>query len=314
MLWYSHQVESENTEAPWGIKNILIYILYALTLMSVNILVLFPIGMFAARISVFPHSCCISRRLILGFNSIQYMDDFLALVQKVLILMNSKKMQQSVVLKSPYVTKKNDEFYKNISEYSNPEINQKFRSMIDLTELYSKTNSELMLKNRKVVTSKMRQLNILLIQFSGILDQLDVKIKDHQGFITEMKLAEYYDEENEKNYDDTIIPILLPDQHTLLHQFEKLTIQLENLTARINKPINLCCCRVNCCGLFYHSVFHSNDQLEHMLEENFDGRRFTVKSRDGKQLDCMFFPFSNEKVLTMKEIEQMKQVNDTEAN
>jgi hypothetical protein len=38
-----------------------------------------------------------------------------------------------------------------------------------------------------------------------------------------------------------------------------------------------------------------------MLEKNFDGRKFQVKVRDGTLLDCMFFPFSEEKVLTQKE-------------
>lgn len=40
-----------------------------------------------------------------------------------------------------------------------------------------------------------------------------------------------------------------------------------------------------------------------MLEENFDGRRFMIKSRDGKRIDCMFFPFSSEKVYTLREID-----------
>lgn len=40
-----------------------------------------------------------------------------------------------------------------------------------------------------------------------------------------------------------------------------------------------------------------------MLEKNFDGRRFTVKSKDGTPIDCMFFPFNDEKVVTKTEME-----------
>ena len=43
--------------------------------------------------------------------------------------------------------------------------------------------------------------------------------------------------------------------------------------------------------------------MEMMLEKNFDGRRFTVRSRDREKLDCMFFPFNEEKVMTMMEFE-----------
>ena len=39
-----------------------------------------------------------------------------------------------------------------------------------------------------------------------------------------------------------------------------------------------------------------------MLEKNFDGRRFFVKSKDGAPIDCMFFPFNDERVVTLAEI------------
>ena len=39
-----------------------------------------------------------------------------------------------------------------------------------------------------------------------------------------------------------------------------------------------------------------------MLVKNFDGRRFTVKSNDGCKIDCMFFPFNDEKVVTVAEM------------
>lgn len=70
------------------------------------------------------------------------------------------------------------------------------------------------------------------------------------------------------------------------------------MIARANTTLNCLCCRTNCFGLFYKDLFHSNAQLEEMLSEGFDGRRFGVKAHDGVNLDCMFFPFNEEKVVT----------------
>lgn len=39
-----------------------------------------------------------------------------------------------------------------------------------------------------------------------------------------------------------------------------------------------------------------------MLRNEFGGRRFTVRGQDGTKLDCMFFPFNDEKVLTREEL------------
>lgn len=122
-----------------------------------------------------------------------------------------------------------------------------------------------------------------------------------------MKLHEYYHEDNEKDFDPNIIPFIKSvegnDQHEKLEQLEKLTIRLEMVMRRVNRPINLLCCRSNFFGLVYYNVFHSNEQMEMMLEKNFDGRRFTVRSRDREKLDCMFFPFNEEKVMTLMELE-----------
>lgn len=46
--------------------------------------------------------------------------------------------------------------------------------------------------------------------------------------------------------------------------------------------------------------------MEQILTNNFDGRRFSVPALDGKALDCMFFPFNEEKVLTVDELETLK--------
>lgn len=88
----------------------------------------------------------------------------------------------------------------------------------------------------------------------------------------------------------------------LLERYEELVIEFRRFLNRANAPVNCGCCRVSCCGLWYWNLFHSNDQLEQMLAKNFDGRRFTVNSQDGTKLDCMFFPFNDEKVLTVEEV------------
>jgi hypothetical protein len=43
-----------------------------------------------------------------------------------------------------------------------------------------------------------------------------------------------------------------------------------------------------------------------MLQNNFDGRTFMVKSIDGTKLDCMFFPFNEEPVMTIEEMKEIK--------
>ena len=71
-----------------------------------------------------------------------------------------------------------------------------------------------------------------------------------------------------------------------------------------NEPINWRCCRGNCFGFKVTNLFHSDDQLEEMLHKNFDGRRLTVKAFDQVDVDCMFFPFSEEQVLTKAEMKE----------
>ena len=59
---------------------------------------------------------------------------------------------------------------------------------------------------------------------------------------------------------------------------EELVLEFRGIVTRANAPISCGCCRLNCCGFKFVNVFHSDDQLEQMLEKNFDGRRFTVKA------------------------------------
>jgi len=47
-----------------------------------------------------------------------------------------------------------------------------------------------------------------------------------------------------------------------------------------------------------------------MLAKNFDGRKFWVKAKDGTKLDCMFFPFNDQKVETIEEREAKKKADE----
>lgn len=76
---------------------------------------------------------------------------------------------------------------------------------------------------------------------------------------------------------------------------------------RANHALNCLCCRVGCFGTFYEDLFHSNGQLEELLQDGYDGRRLTINTDDGVQLDCMLFPFNKDKVTTKKEMEEEKQ-------
>lgn len=52
------------------------------------------------------------------------------------------------------------------------------------------------------------------------------------------------------------------------------------------------------------NLFQLNDQMEVMLEKNFDGRRLSVAASDGTHIDCMFFPFNDEAVKTRAEMDK----------
>jgi len=98
-----------------------------------------------------------------------------------------------------------------------------------------------------------------------------------------------------------------------LARYEELVIEFRQIITKANAPLNCLCCRGNCASLRVVNIFHSNDQLEYMLEKNFDGRRFDVKAQDGVKLDCMFFPFNDEKVRTVQEMKS-KDRNEPEAD
>lgn len=64
-----------------------------------------------------------------------------------------------------------------------------------------------------------------------------------------------------------------------------------------NLPVDLGCCKVNCSRMACVDLFQKDDQMEAMLEKNFDGVRLSAPSFDGQLLDCMFMPFNNDSVV-----------------
>lgn len=62
---------------------------------------------------------------------------------------------------------------------------------------------------------------------------------------------------------------------------EQTTVLFGDIVYRANHALNFLCCRIGCFGLFYKDLFHTNAQLEELLSEGYDGRRFTVKTQDG---------------------------------
>ena len=96
------------------------------------------------------------------------------------------------------------------------------------------------------------------------------------------------------------------DNLKYLEEYEELVIRFRGL---LNKSKNRCC---QCFGIKRTPFFHSNAQLEVMLNKNFDGRRFKAPAQDGTELDCMFFPFNEEKVLTVSEMEEKEKIQDDE--
>jgi hypothetical protein len=81
--------------------------------------------------------------------------------------------------------------------------------------------------------------------------------------------------------------------------------QIETLIAEFKAQVRLavypvkCCCRKRVsCFCCFREIFGTLNQMRFMLEKNFDGRHFWIKSHDGSvKIDSMFFPSTNEQVV-----------------
>lgn len=135
----------------------LTYVLVTLSLVSFNTVVMMAIGSTAVRAIVFPYSFWMTESIIIGSNSIRYGEDYVQLAEKVYTIMRSRLLEDTgkptVYSKRPlaslhpllieeesmYLQKKSRE---NYSAVNSPcfELNQKFKSMINLSDLFSFTN------------------------------------------------------------------------------------------------------------------------------------------------------------------------------
>ena len=89
----------------------------------------------------------------------------------------------------------------------------------------------------------------------------------------------------------------------VLERFSDLIKEFAFHVDRAVRPYNLLCCRTGC-RIGQKGIFGTIDQLKFMLEKNFDGRHFWVKSQTDKnfKIDAMFFPATSEKVLSTEEL------------
>ena len=89
----------------------------------------------------------LTRKLILGWNAIEYSQDFASLSQKVLVLFNSKQMHPEANCLSSYIIQKQTEYMSHLSEYGPYDINVKVKQFLELLALYTTTNSQILIKN-----------------------------------------------------------------------------------------------------------------------------------------------------------------------
>lgn len=146
-----------------------------------------------------------------------------------------------------------------------------------------------------------------------IFASLECRILDAWNIPFEMTIDEYY-KEDQQAFNENRVPQIKNNEYNSkqMDRLEVLSKKFRLLIEETNSPMNFGCFRSNLLGLYYKNIFHSNDQTENMLEKIFDGRRFWVKAKDGTKLDCMFFPFNDEKVLTIDELKRIDKHKDIE--
>jgi hypothetical protein len=80
-------------------------------------------------------------------------------------------------------------------------------------------------------------------------------------------------------------------------------MQFKNHVRLATKPCNCICFRSGCFNLCFKGIFGTLDQMRFILEKNFDGKHFEIRSHyDGVMIDAMFFPASNEKVMSLESL------------
>ena len=224
-----------------------------------------------------------------------------------------------LTIETEYLKSKLRKFKKsNLPNYENCYINQKMKSVVGLTIMYADTNQIVVSQKRKKkenVNPLIEELATVHRGIAMIFQKLDCEIKDSFNRPMEMSFAEYY-KEDQQDFCEYRVPQLkiTKENIEMMDELEQYCHRFREAIRKANKPLNFLCCRSNIFGMLFKNVFHSHDQTECLLEKNFDGRRFWIKTRDGTKLDSMFFPFNDEKVRTMDEIQEDNPFTDLEKN
>ena len=150
-----------------------------------------------------------------------------------------------------------------IDDYSNQDVNIKLRTFVDLVNLYPATNLKVIQqkkKNNERVTRSFIQFTKVLCGIRDTIYKLNCNLVYSYGARVEISLSQYY-MEGSNHFCEYLNPEIMNSQQNknLLSQFEKLIIKFTKIIVEANAPVNLFCCRCNCCFLTYKNLFHVND-------------------------------------------------------
>ena len=152
-------------------------------------------------------------------------------------------------------------------------------------------------------------------EFKNILKSFKLAIK-FAGPLKDLDFWQLYAQEEalEINaftalYDSKSLPYIIKDATTeaQVDKLLDLSTEFKAVVSEAVRPYRCLCCKTSFM-LFQKEIFGTLDQLRFMLEKNFDGRHFWVKSKTDKDLsiDAMFFPCTSEKVLSAEELKESR--------
>lgn len=115
--------------------------MFALT----NLAIIYPIGVTTIRTIVFPYSFWVTKAYIFGDGAFRYNDEFCQIVCKCYLLMHDRLLEKSqrdqeAYCGSAFLDKVRLSHGRAVQNYSSYEINEKFRTIIELIHLYAETN------------------------------------------------------------------------------------------------------------------------------------------------------------------------------
>ncbi|CDW87850.1 UNKNOWN [Stylonychia lemnae] len=200
-------------------------------------------------------------------------------------------------------------------------FNQSIMSTCELISLYSNINTQCIEEGKRIKKRANRylvKLTKILIEIKNTLQQIKIRVpSDHLniGDFGEHLMVSFwmvYASEEITEISTQVIyampnlpRIVLEDQtvHQMDHLLELIT-DFKKTVELGSKPCK-CCCRRTSCWFFYNGIFGTLQQMRFILEKNFDGRHFMIKSHyDDTLIDAMFFPASTEKTLVKDELQK----------